>query len=815
MSFSVFFLSLGGSFCTKVYRSTDYNALMWVFQQLFEEVQAMKPNSSRSQSSEIFIICLRYTAPRSIDPKLLDPNHVFKEVKDPGLQKVDVLHKKYDKLNKRHRTGYDESLGILLTSKVTVTDFVYSKDAVRLLTDHNEIVFSPACEQFSYHPATTDEIRLCMQDLRVLAKLDFKKLLKWKDMMKDSFPLTKRDPETLASARAARKDSNSNKDLDAELEALSTSFDAAARRESRKLRQKAANERQRQSLGINNNAFADAEDMELFTLGNIQKDSQLDAVHDVDLDDDDDDEDTDHNKAMLSKYYREQEEALEPQRQNDVIFADGGDDALEQELEDHYRRFVTGKRLASEQSMTEDAILLRDQREEGTLEGRTASAKSSRLSRTSDALLAKKNQQDIGHGSLSDELAAYVDILSGKQGGGASKKKQGRNGQPPVAESDDSSDDSDEENADAGGEGVLVSHSTRETIAASTAKWFAHPIFNESILTAGNDSRLSAAAGSMIASMPATDKQKRKEQRKKSTERQARREQRRDLANQTDAENFNFDVVPKVLGSGSGGNDDDDEPRLSKDVLAHRDLIKRGMGNVVDGGGNAVKKRKLSSSGAAASADADDEMEVVSREEASAHTGDDRVYDSDNEEYDSHDRAMTLALGTLMLRRSKQKALVDASYNRFSWNDEKGLPSWFVDDEMKHNKPQLPVPEALMNQIKSRFQLTGTKEIKKVAEARARKKKRAVMKLKAAKKKATMMADNSEMSEKHKLKAIAKAMSSSKEDKRGKVYVVAHSAGTVGTSTGNKGKLKFVDKRMKKDARAMKKITKGKGKRKK
>ena len=137
----MFLLSLGGSFCTKVYRSTDYNALMWVFQQLFEEVQAMKPNSSRSQSSEIFIICLRYTAPRSIDPKLLDPNHVFKEVKDPGLQKVDVLHKKYDKLNKRHRTGYDESLGILLTSKVTVTDFVYSKDAVRLLTDHNEIVY--------------------------------------------------------------------------------------------------------------------------------------------------------------------------------------------------------------------------------------------------------------------------------------------------------------------------------------------------------------------------------------------------------------------------------------------------------------------------------------------------------------------------------------------------------------------------------------------------------------------------------------------------------------------------------------------------
>jgi AdoMet-dependent rRNA methyltransferase SPB1 len=52
-----------------------------------------------------------------------------------------------------------------------------------------------------------------------------------------------------------------------------------------------------------------------------------------------------------------------------------------------------------------------------------------------------------------------------------------------------------------------------------------------------------------------------------------------------------------------------------------------------------------------------------------------------------------------MLRRSREKALVDASYNRFTWNDAKDLPTWFLDDEMKHNKPQLPVPEALLEQV--------------------------------------------------------------------------------------------------------------------
>ena len=52
--------------------------LCYVIWQLFEDVQTMKPNSSRSQSSEIFVVCLKYTAPHKIDPKLLDPNHIFK-----------------------------------------------------------------------------------------------------------------------------------------------------------------------------------------------------------------------------------------------------------------------------------------------------------------------------------------------------------------------------------------------------------------------------------------------------------------------------------------------------------------------------------------------------------------------------------------------------------------------------------------------------------------------------------------------------------------------------------------------------------------
>lgn len=288
----------------------------------------------------------------------------------------------------------------------------------------------------------------------------------------------------------------------------------------------------------------------------------------------------------------------------------------------------------------------------------------------------------------------------------------------------------------------------------------------------------------IIASMPKTDKQKRHEKRLKSIERMERRNARREREAGMDGD---FKVV-----SATHNSDDDmsvDDANMSekekKKLKDARALIKAGMGTM-----------SKDSSG----------FEVVPSNEPLLPAIDTRKYDSEEEDYDSDDYIKTLALGTMILRKSKEKALVDSSYNRYAWNDPEGLPDWFVDDENKHYRPQLPIPPELLEKMRQKVMHLATKPIAKVAEARARKSKMARAKLAAAKKKAEAVANSSEMSETQKLKAISKAMRGKDANKPGKTYVVSKKGGK---SKGGKG-IKLVDRREISDKRGLDRSTKKK-----
>merc|ERR1711865_432791 len=195
-----------------------------------------------------------------------------------------------------------------------------------------------------------------------------------------------------------------------------------------------------------------------------------------------------------------------------------------------------------------------------------------------------------------------------------------------------------------------------------------------------------------------------------------------------------FDLVP--LGSTADKNKesngdyeyDNDElmekmegmsDEKKKKIIEARRLIKAGMGTTsANNGGNKGGTKN-----------GRNVFEVVDQEDDDDDVlpaiVDDRKYDSDHMDYDSDDYAETMALGTMMLRHSKAKALVDASYNRFAWNDPAELPVWFVDDESRHYRPNLPIPPALIAKMKEKQMQLSMKPIAKVAEARARKNRKA------------------------------------------------------------------------------------------
>ena len=73
-------------------RSQDYTALLYAFNQLFGKVEATKPAASRNMSAEIFVVCLGFKAPSKIDPRLLDPKHLFKASCPSVSLHVSIVH---------------------------------------------------------------------------------------------------------------------------------------------------------------------------------------------------------------------------------------------------------------------------------------------------------------------------------------------------------------------------------------------------------------------------------------------------------------------------------------------------------------------------------------------------------------------------------------------------------------------------------------------------------------------------------------------------------------------------------------------------
>jgi AdoMet-dependent rRNA methyltransferase SPB1 len=159
-------------------------------------------------------------------------------------------------------------------------------------------------------------------------------------------------------------------------------------------------------------------------------------------------------------------------------------------------------------------------------------------------------------------------------------------------------------------------------------------------------------------------------------------------------------------------------------------------------------------------------------------------------------QAMTLAQQLVNRERTKTQ-MIDEGFNRYTHNiGGDGLPTWFIDDEQKHFRNNIPVTKEAVAAIREKLRALNARPIKKIAEAQARKKMRTIRRIEKTRAKTNTIAEDEEMNEREKASSISKVLSKSKSNVRPKKpeikLVVAR-----GLNRGNKGRPKGVTGRYK------------------
>ncbi|CAG57891.1 uncharacterized protein GVI51_B00319 [Nakaseomyces glabratus] len=688
-------LVVNGTFVTKIFRSKDYNKLIWVFQQLFEKVEATKPPASRNVSAEIFVVCKGFKAPKKLDPRLLDPKEVFEELPD-GPQNMEA--KIYNPEKKvRKRQGYEEG-DHLLYHECSVLDFVKSEDPITVLGEMNKFTVEqddPEWKILKRLKQTTNEFMACIEDLKVLGKKDFKMLLKWRKASRDILGLDKDEDKGDIEIEPL----NEEEQIEKELRDLQEKQKQKQKREKRRKNEEKQKELTRMQMNMLTPTDIGIE------AANIGRDSLFNLK-------------TAEKTGILDKLAKGKKR---------VIFTE---DEIAQDNDLHI----------------DENIVIRDRHdmnEVDDLEGELNAMYQDYKNRKAERDANFRAKQARG-GDVEDEWTGFE----------GTKDSEDENNEPKdYIESDDSelSDEDDDEAIN-----QLISK----------------------LKSQNNGSKLSSQAKALFS-------------------------------------NPLFENVQPILQSKTDDVVDSESVGDATKISNKRSY-------------NEMKKEDLSDSSDEDSSSESD-FEIVANDESDGDIDSD--YDSDEERKrttkEKYDKdidiatveAMTLAHQLALGQRSKHD-LVDEGFNRYAFRDTENLPEWFLEEEKQHSKVNRPITKEAVMALKEKMKALNARPIKKVAEARARKKMRAVKRLEKIKKKAGLINDDSDKSEKDKAEEIAKLMRkvTKKQKTKPKVtLVVAHgkNKGLSGRPKGIKGKYKMVDGVLKNEQRALKRIAKKHHKKKK
>ncbi|KAI4166927.1 MAG: hypothetical protein LQ343_007630 [Gyalolechia ehrenbergii] len=703
------FLVEGGTFVTKVFRSKDYNALLWVCNQLFSKVEATKPPSSRNVSAEIFVVCRGFKAPKRIDPRLLEPRSVFAELLKPTPNyeaKVFNPEKK-----KRKREGYEEG-DYTQFREAPASDFVQTSDPLAMLGSLNRLRFAQsshgdiALAALDQLPETTVEIRQCCDDLKVLGRKEFRMLLRWRLKARERFGLVSKTTDQGYIIEETTEVTPMDEELriQEDLQKLNDNQEVRKKKERRRANEKKQKEIVRMQMNMLppteiglDQAGPNGEDS-MFTRAAIDRAGAIERVSRGGM------------GTVLPKIPRSDSES-----QNESG-TDSDDDGLEGDLDALYQQYQQRK---SESDAKFRAKKARAERDDGEWTGITESAVSS--------------DDDVEVGRLSTV----------------------------------SSEPSEEESFGSIPTGLSIKRpsSVSASLTQRAALFFEQDVFKNIGVTDPGEFEDNGEG---------------------------------DLSNGI------------VHGIKDGAQDSYKPPKIP--ISQNTPVYVNPKSQVA----NETTTRDRSSSPALKA-----QLEATSENGASrrvdqqgARNWDDKSEPQKNGRLDIDiitAEAMTLAQQVATGGKTTQN-LVDDGFNKYSFRDRDGLPEWFLDDEGKHSGPQRPISAAGAAAIKEKLRALNVRPIKKVREAKDRKKFKAAQRLEKLRNKSSLVADEGGLSEKDKAQSIAKLMSRAvkKKPKQQVKLVVAKGGnrGITGRPRGVKGKYKIVDARLKKDRRAEKRIAK-------
>ncbi|KAI9768237.1 MAG: AdoMet-dependent rRNA methyltransferase spb1 [Geoglossum simile] len=711
MKLATEFLVEGGTFVTKVFRSKDYNSLMWVFNQLFTKVEATKPPASRNVSAEIFVVCRGFKAPNRIDPKFLDPRSVFAELADPTPNNEAKVFN--PEIKKRKRDGYVEG-DYTQFKEAPVVDFIQTTDPIAMLGGFNRLSFEHKREgditlaALEKLPETTREIQDCCSDLKVLGRKEFRGLLKWRLKVREIFGL--------ASKKATAEQNNETEEvievvsmdeelqIQEELQRLDEQESGRKKRERRKENERKQKEIVRMQLhmtapmeiGLEQSGPRGEDTM--FMLKTVDKAGAVDKVAKGKM-----------NVVISRKDGKKGRNGGMDQSANEWPEESGSErwdteeDTLERELDSLYEQY---RERRSDTDAKYRAKKARKEYEDGEWEGFSEKAESS----DDDAVLDSSSEDSTDVEEPGNQNKSLITTLAANetQEGGLTREAVIFFNQEIFKSINGLNSNEDSDN------GYI-----------STER--ADPLTREPTGAFKNTKNGHAPSGKPIG---------------------------------LKARPVKKPAEPGVMGDISCEDTDFESVKRSKE-------------------GEWQENQEIRK-------DSRTDIDIITAE------------------------AMTLAQGIASGERTKYD-LIDEGFNKYAFRDKDGLPEWFLDDENKHSKPHRPITAAGASAIKEKLRALNARPIKKVREARDRKKFKAAQRLEKLRKKSAVLADDEGMTEKDKASNIAKLMSKAAKKPKQRVKVVVARGGNKGISgrpRGVKGKYKIVDARLKKDVRAEKRLAK-------